>query len=238
MRTFIRKSLDAFKQYRLGIFNIILNKLSPEKFSYKKLDLFYYDLQREISDAPPVNKSVTVKKVLDPEDEVFKQFRKKFPAEEFVTRLKKDKESAYIALKEGDIAAYAWVTEKEKDLRTINYKFPLDEDEIFLYACYVAREYRGKGLHSILLYERLKDYSRNSRFKTAYTAAISVNEGSKKGIKKMGFKYYNRVIYLRIFNWQKWWGLENLRRPEVKSPPHIRNGNNLEQENRDLEKVK
>lgn len=238
MKSLIRKAWDAFKQYRFGITNLLFNRLNPDKISYQSFSLFYYNLENKVSDPPPTDKAVTIKKVHDPQDDLFKQFRKKFPAEEFLSRLKKDKETAYIALIEGEIAAYAWVTGKEKYLSTINYTFPLDEDEIFLYACYVAREFRGEGIHSIMLYERLKDYSRNNSFKTAYTGALSVNKASIKGIEKMGFKKYNTVKYLKILNWEKWWGLENLRKPVEKAPPHMRDGDNiLEQEHRDLEKV-
>lgn len=208
MNSLISKSLSLLRQYKLGIFSIILNRLFPGKFSYQNLVMYYYDLQKEISETFAANKSVKVKKVQDPEDELFKQFCKKYPAQEFVSRIKKEKETAYIATKKGEIVAYAWVTEKELFIKAINYTYPLNNDEIFLYSCFVSRENRGEGIHLTMLYKRLKDYSKNSRYKTAYIGVVSANKGSIKGIEKAGFKEFNRIRYLKLLNKEKWWGLE------------------------------
>lgn len=209
----MRKLIDGLKLYRLGIFSIILNRLAPEKFSFQNYIVYGYDLQKKVTENPSINKTVKVKKVGDAEDELFKQFRKKYPAPEFASRINKKKETAYIAIKRGEIIAYAWVTENDLFIKAINYTHTLNNDEIFLHSCFVTSENRGEGVHLSLLHERLRDYSKNGRYKKAYIGVLSANIGSIKGIEKAGFKELYRIKYLKLFNKEKWWGLEKIHSP-------------------------
>ncbi len=199
---------SMLKQYKSGIFSVILNKLFPEKFLYHNFIVFYYDLQWVLSEAPKTKSSIKIKKVQGSEDELFKQFREKYPAQEFLSRIKKDNETLYTATNKGEIIAYAWVAKKELFLEAINYSYNLNRDEIFLYACFVSREYRGKGIHSLMIDKRLRDYMSDNSYKRAYTGVLSYNKGSIRGVEKAGFKEFKRIKYLKLIGKEKWWGLE------------------------------
>ncbi|HET6527985.1 MAG TPA: GNAT family N-acetyltransferase [Balneolaceae bacterium] len=152
------------------------------------------------------NESFIIKKIHSPHEKLFKQFHKKFPAKEFVNRIRQPKETAYLAIKKGEIVAYAWVTEKELFINEINHTYALNKDEIFLHSCFVCKENRGKGVHLALLYERLRDYREKDLFRRAYVGVLSFNRGSIKGVKKAGFKEMKKIRYLKWLNKEKWWG--------------------------------
>lgn len=205
MTTFFKKFIGAFKQYRFGIIWILLNKLYPDKISYHNFIVYHYNLQKDLPETAESDKSTEIKKVENTDDELFKKFCEKFPADEFVSRLKKENETLFIAIKKGEVVAYAWVARRELFIDAINYLYKLNDDEIFLYSCYVSREYRGEGIHNLLINQRLKNYINDSSFKSAYTGVLSPNKGSIKGVKKAGFSEYKKVKYLNFFDKKKWW---------------------------------
>lgn len=208
MSSFIRKSVGVLRQYQFGAFKILLNRLLPESFSYHTLLIYCYNLKTKVPDPPSPKPEVTIKKVEGPKDELFQKFRRKFPAQEFVSRINNEKETLYLATKDEEVVAYAWVTENTHHLSSINHTFALNKDEIFLYSCFVTRDHRGEGIHAMLLYERLQDYSQRNKYNMAYVGVLSVNKGSIKGIEKAGFKVYSRIKYVKLFGLERWWGLE------------------------------
>lgn len=207
MKSFVKKSYNALRQFKFGVFKVFLNRLLKDKFTYENYLIYSFNLQQDLPEPLAAETDVEVKRVQSSGDKVFKEFHKKFPAPEFVSRIEKETETAYIATKNGEAVAYAWVTEEALFLDEINYRYPLDSDEIYFYSCYVSGEHRGQGIHSLLLYHRLRDYIHDQGYTTAYTAVISANAGSIKGIEKTGFKKLTSIRYLKLFNKEEWWGL-------------------------------
>lgn len=207
MNSLIRKSLDAVRQYKFGLFNIILNRLFPETISYQNYILYKYHLEEPIADSSSATESVTIKKVENAEDELFQKFREKFPAAEFLSRIKNSNQTAFIATENGEIAGYSWVAEKELFIESLNHKFTLKDDEIYVYACFVPRDNRGKGIYPAMLHTILKSY-RERNIRLAFIGVLAANKGSIKGIEKAGFVKQRQIKYLKIFDYEKWWGRE------------------------------
>lgn len=206
MKSFFKTSYNLIRQYKLGIFKLLLNRLLGDKVYYQTYLIYSYDLQKELPENTPAGQAVDIRRVRHVEDELFGKFQEQFPAPAFAARLTKETETLYVAIKNGEVVAYAWITEEALFVDEINYRYPLDSDEIYLYACFVSEAHRGEGIHTMLLYDRLKDY-RNRGYTRAYTAVIANNIGSIKGIKKAGFIKLTFVRYLKVLSKEEWWGL-------------------------------
>lgn len=198
-----QKYYDAIRQYKWGFLVVLLNRLLPDHFTYHHLLIYGYPLQKEKS-VPFLNSSVHIEKTSDLESDLFEQFHQTFPSPDFVSRIQEPGTTLYVAKKKEEVVAYAWVKEQDLYLEEINHDYPLDSDEIFLYACYVSREHRGEGIHTLLLQERLRDYRRDPRYHNAYVGVLSINKGSIKGIEKAGFREISRIRYLNLFG-KEWW---------------------------------
>ncbi|HEX6982438.1 MAG TPA: GNAT family N-acetyltransferase [Balneolaceae bacterium] len=202
----IRKALGAWKLYKFGLFRILLNRLSPEIFACQTFVLFRHDLKKEKISVRQNNEPFVIKKMHNHQEKLFKQFRKKFPNQEFVHRIKQPNKTCYVILKDKQVAGYGWVSDRELSINSINYTYPLKKDEIFIYACFVCKEYRGEGMYPSMLQRILSDYSKQG-YRLAYIGVLSFNRGSIRGVKKAGFKEVNKIRYLRLLNKEKWWGL-------------------------------
>lgn len=200
----IRKLLDALKLYKFGIFGFLAKKVFSNILEYNKMYLYQAILTADIP-APTDRSNVTIECINSVEDPKFKQFRARFPANEFVHRLQGGKQACYVVFKGKDAVGYSWVCFNEHHLKEVNYTFPLNDQELFIYSCFVLKDHRGEGLYPLMLRAILYEYSRKMKFHKVYISVLSYNSGSIKGIEKTSFLYFKTLRYLRFLGFRKWW---------------------------------
>ncbi len=208
MNSLMRKMFGAVRLYKFGIFKVILNRLFPETFTHHDYILYKYDLEGKVPYILPAKEAVTINRVENSEEGLFQKFRKKFPADEFLTRMRQSTQTAFIATINGEVTGYSWVAEKELFIESLNHNFVLNDDEIFIYACFVSRENRGKRIYPAMLHEILEEYNRRDKYRMAYIGVLAANKGSIRGIEKAGFIKDKMISYFKFFNREKWWEKE------------------------------
>ena len=102
----------------------------------------------------------------------------------------------YLIKKEKILVAFLTVYRNEylstrNSYRSINYKFLLDENDIFFGYGYIAKEYRLRGLFPYLLHYALK----NENAKNVFTEIDILNIGSIKSHERIGF---NKIATLKV----------------------------------------
>lgn len=102
----------------------------------------------------------------------------------------------YLIKKEKILVAFLTVYRNEylstrNNYRSINYKFLLDENDIFFGYGYIAKEYRLRGLFPYLLHYALK----NENAKNVFTEIDELNIGSIKSHERIGF---NKIATLKV----------------------------------------
>ncbi|MEX1161438.1 MAG: GNAT family N-acetyltransferase [Balneolaceae bacterium] len=153
--------------------------------------------------------AVCIHKLKDEKDELFKKFHQKFPSKEFIKRIQDPHKTCYVALINEKVAGYGWVASKELFIDSLNYNFPLEEGEFFIFACYVPKENRGQGIYPEMLREILNDGIKRGK-ERAYIGVSAANAGSIRGIEKAGFEQLRTVRYLQFLSMKKWAGLEKV----------------------------
>lgn len=201
-----KKIVTALKLYKFGIVRILINKYFSGIFYYQTFLVYSYDLQNKEIDHRE-NQDVTIKTIEDDSGDLVDEFRKKFPAEEFVKRFKQPDQKCYIALKDGEIAGYGWIAYNELFIESINYNFRMQDDEFFIYACYVPKDHRGEGIYPAMLRQILHD-SKQQDYREALIGVLSANAGSIRGIEKAGFERKDKLEYRKVLNKESWRGIE------------------------------
>lgn len=201
----IKKIADAIRLYNFGIFRIYLNKLLPDHIQSQKFLLYRHDLKN--LDLRKVKEGIEFIKVEEAGDPVFAKFQERFPAKVFKDRLQDPDRICYVALKNGEVAGYGWVASGHLFLENVNHDFPLNEDECFIYSCYVSKASRGLGIYPAMLNKMLSD-CKEKGYRNVFIGVSSSNKGSIRGIEKAGFTFSKRIGYLKMGKFQ-WWKNEN-----------------------------
>lgn len=214
MSSGLKKLYDALRLYKTGIFRIFINKYFSGFFSSESMIIYNYNLQEKDEIKSGDNDQVVIKKIEQPQGLLFKKFRKKFPAKEFVSRLNQENKTCYIALSDGEVAGYAWVAINELFIDSLHYNYPMKKDELFIYACYVSKKNRGQGIYPEMLRFILND-SKKLNFRCAYIGVSSSNAGSIRGIEKAGFEKSGKLRFLKVLSYEKLEGMEGRRAKSI-----------------------
>src|SRR5205085_7281086 len=93
----------------------------------------------------------------------------------------------YVALVDGAIAGYGWVSFEEEAISELGMSFRLASDEVYIWDCASLPAYRGQRLYPALLSHMLTDL-REEGLHRAWIGADSVSLASQKGIILAGFQ--------------------------------------------------
>jgi GNAT superfamily N-acetyltransferase len=140
------------------------------------------------------------------DSDTFRRLCRKYPDKKFNERLRANQQ-CYVALRGNNIAGYAWATRAGLYVDEIACMYPVSEDEIFIYDCFVDPDYRGAGIYPAMLEFIIRDNrQRYDKLTHASIAASALNRASIRGILKAGFVEQRRIRYIECLQKQKWWG--------------------------------
>lgn len=196
----IKKLVNAFRLYRFGMFRIYINKLFPQYFQYHRFLIYRHHLNK-ITDVK-ARDDIQFAKITDIKDELFEIFRRQFPANEFRERLNNKKHECYVAMKEDEVAGYGWVAREQLFLDSVEKDFKLKKEEVFIHSCYVLQKFRGFGIYPAMLSNILQD-CKEEGIKSVFIGVDSSNNGSKRGIEKAGFEYWETLKFLKLAGFRK-----------------------------------
>ena len=212
MMATIQKVRTAWKLYRYGIFSIFLNKLLSGYARFQTFLVYSFDLKTKPHFKSP---SIFMKHVESHHDELFQKFRQKFPADEFVSRMQQKQQKCYVGVRNNEVVAYAWIAFDELYIEAINRTWPLGDDELFIYSCYVDKKSRGGGIYPAMLRKILYDHHQTGIYSRAYIGVNAENAGSIRGIDKAGFQMFNKIKYKKWLKREKWQVVEGPSYPEL-----------------------
>lgn len=136
-------------------------------------------------------------------------------------RLQNDSQLVYVAISQGTLAAYAWVTTSPCFISEIRFSFTMTGGCCYIYDCYVAPSFRGQGVYQNLLRKILTDFAgqkpSNNICRLVYIASEPGNTASIRGIRRVGFRRTGQARYVSVGKWSKLFGVSDLSIP-AKTP--------------------
>jgi GNAT superfamily N-acetyltransferase len=129
-----------------------------------------------------------------------------FSEEQLLTRLKEGK-MCFGAKHRGDIAAFTWCDLDECHYK--GYRFPLKQDQAYLFDAYTLDSFRGKGIAPYVRYQLYKELAKAGR-KTLYSISDRFNVSSIRFKKKLNANFVGRGLCVVLF--RKWRFSSQLRR--------------------------
>src|SRR5262245_42748113 len=110
----------------------------------------------------------------------------------------------YLGLWEGEVGHISWLFTEGGHGRRVHL-IDLGPDEVELDGAFTFRDFRGKGLLSVVEREMLRD-ARSTGARFGYTHVEDDNIASIKGVLKTGFEAHGLVTFVRLlgFEWLRW----------------------------------
>ena len=102
---------------------------------------------------------------------------------------------------QGKVVAYTWIDLEE--CHFTGQRFQLKDNEAYLFNMYTAKSMRGKNIAAYLRYETYKVLKEMGR-DTYYSISELANKPSIKFKQKLGAKFINKSLYIRLFNKIRW----------------------------------
>lgn len=131
-------------------------------------------------------------RVLDMRDDCIVEFKK----------MLQDGHLGVFAEVEGKIVSHAWLQICKDSRNKYNRAYgKLKDNEAIIHFCNTSTEYRGKGIYPLLLYKIGNIYFHKYPTGVLYISTKPNNNSSQKGLKKVGFKYLEDRLILRIFKY-------------------------------------
>lgn len=198
---------------RPKMFRRIIRKLLPAGVDYKSVIFFRCNLMREPHQCLTSGKVFESHIIVTKEDLWLKTMCGDFPAKLFSQRIVSDCQRCYIAIVNGQVAAFAWVTSSPCLVSEIKFYLDVGARNLYVYDCFVDPEYRRQGYYRALLTKILADFRiRNSEdcSRTVYIAAEPVNVASIRTIEGVGFEPFANVKYLHFGQISRWFGVAEI----------------------------
>ncbi|MDY6983616.1 MAG: GNAT family N-acetyltransferase [Pseudomonadota bacterium] len=200
--------LQLFKRHRSALPWLLLKKGMSGVVTIETLVVFDVELETWTRHEHRESPGLMLCRITDSESPVFAQLCTKYPNKDFRERYVMRQRECYVALRNGEIAGYAWVSADSLHVDEIACTFPLAADEVFIYDCFVDEAFRGGGIYPAMLRAALDDCAAQKGIRRAVIGAVSVNHASLRGIRKAGFRERKRIHYLQCGPLQRWWGLD------------------------------
>lgn len=185
-------------------------KVFGKIFKSTKIILYSFDINNDHLAIPAEKSLVPIIRIADGSSVLLQELQDAFPEKEFFSRLDNSGWQCFVAISNDKIVAYSWVATEDCFIREIDYHYKLNSDEIFIYDCFVCKEYRGRGIYPDIISKIVKfntyKYCTRNKVNIVYIGVESSNRASIRGVHKTGFREFNRVRYLqwRTFR-QLWW---------------------------------
>jgi hypothetical protein len=123
---------------------------------------------------------------------------RELPEEKLVERLERG-QLCYGVKYEGQPVAFNWVDLEE--FAHDSHRFPMKDNEAYLFDAYTDMNFRGKGIAPYVRYKSYKELTRMGRL-TLYSVSNYFNTSSIKFKKKLNAKFIE--LYLKIVLFKKW----------------------------------
>ncbi len=197
----------------------ILKKLTPPGLHWGSVVFFALDMKRKRKlltsfrpsghEPPPVEYYI----IDSSADRWLDVLCDAYPEKQFRQRMLEEGQRCYIAILDGKLAAYAWVTTASCCVSEIEFQLPVGPGRLYIYDCFVRADYRGQGLYTAVLMKIVADYRLHrwpSRYELACICAEPGNTASIRGIKRAGFEQLGQVTYFRIGRFSRSYGAQIL----------------------------
>ena len=111
----------------------------------------------------------------------------------------RDGEKVFIGRLDDEPAHYAWVSLKdEMHLSEIGKAFRLEAGAGFVYDCYTAESFRGRGIYTAVL-RQLVEHLKRAAVEQVFIHCDRENVASRKGIESAGFELYSSYTRVKVF---------------------------------------
>ena len=196
-----------------SVLHRVIRKLIPAGIDWETLVFYTLDLRHAPAPSEKTSQPLEYHIIESPEDSWLTVLCDAYPLKKFHLRMIHDCQQCYIAVLNGQLVAYAWVTTSSCYVSEISFHLPVGPGCIYIYDCFVRADSRGMRIYNTLLSKILTDYSL-PRWPESYdTACIAVDPGnttSMRGIKRAGFAEVARVRYLRLWAFARWYGARGI----------------------------
>ncbi|MAG39306.1 hypothetical protein CMO90_04440 [Candidatus Woesearchaeota archaeon] len=175
--------------------------MSKKTSFFEKIILFERNLKESIPEIK-TKIPIKVKKATKKDAPLFKEIgfgndARILTKKKFYSKIESGAKCFFVIHKK-KIIGRAWISfsNNEKNLRLLH---AIKKTDGYLSNAYVLKEYRNKGIHQRLLYERL-EYLKKIGKKRAITIISKKNKASIDNISKIGFKPKKEFLSIRILN--------------------------------------
>jgi len=181
--SFLLRVINYVKKYILGVYRAKIFELELEHLGPKI-----------VSDLNPSFKLATKSDILTMYKEHYDYDKKK--KRHFIGRLEKG-DRCILALHNGKIIGYLWVTKDQMELRPNKYIF-LSKNRSCSYKGFVLKEYRGRRIHGAM-YGYLIDLLKKDGKRFVISIVDMDNKSSLRSKSRDGYNTIGRVTHLRFF---------------------------------------
>lgn len=101
------------------------------------------------------------------------------------------------------IVSYCWVTKKPVEIGEISCAINPRPDEIYLYDAFTFADFRGQNLYPAVMH-RILAHSREAGLRRALIFVMSDNVASIRGVRKAGFREFQRVTYYNFIGFVRY----------------------------------
>ncbi|MDP1930785.1 MAG: GNAT family N-acetyltransferase [Gammaproteobacteria bacterium] len=190
-----------------------IRKLTPVGIDYQSVVFFLLDLKQRTFPLSEASRPVACHIIDSTQDQWFRILSLAYPAQQFHLRMQHDCQQCHIAIVDGNLVGYAWVTTSPCHISEINFTLPVGLGRLYIYDCFVESAYRGQGIYQSLLMTIIADYRKRrwpNQYRTACIGAEPDNTASILGIKRAGFEEFTRARYVHVGQFSRWYGVNSL----------------------------
>lgn len=189
------------------MFYRVIRKLLPAGAEYSSIIVYAIDPASVVRTAPSAATNIEFQKFSSLSDDLICLLSGTYTPALLQQRLQNDGQQVHVAIQQGALAAYAWVTTSSCFISEIKYSFIMTDHSCYIYDCYVAPSCRGRGVYQRLLRNVLANIADSGLAHTApqvaYIAAEPGNAASIRGIARAGFRRAGQARYLCLGPWSK-----------------------------------
>jgi GNAT superfamily N-acetyltransferase len=199
--------IQLLKRHRYALPWLVLKKSVARFMTFETLVLFNFTLAGNARPEQRDPPGLCVLRI-DAQSPVFMRLCEKYPGKQFRERLAVSGRECFVAIRDGEVAGFAWVSCDAMYVDEIGCSLPIAADEVFIYDCFVDEAFRGQGIYPAMLHAVLAASAAKPGIRRAVIGAVSTNHASLRGIRKAGFRECKRVRYLQCGELRRWWGLD------------------------------
>jgi len=181
----------------------IIKRIFGGKMIDETIILFVLDMM-QLSASQRAGNGIKVSRITSDSDELFRALCVAYPEKQFARRLSESHSVCYVAsLSAGSIAGYAWLARDEFFVDEVSFIFPIDNNSLYIYDCFVAESFRGRGVYKEMLatiLQECRDELADTRASRIWIGSSPDNKVSIKGIVRSGFLEHTRIRYVKWKN--------------------------------------